>query len=60
VMLSRHAVKDIHQNFPLAICGHVHPPYIQIATFYVYDTTCVKLAPILRTLRMMSSYHIPV
>ena len=32
VMLSRDAVQDIHENFPLAICGHVHPPYIQVAT----------------------------
>jgi len=28
VMLSGDAVQDIHKNFPLAICGHVYPPYI--------------------------------
>jgi hypothetical protein len=32
VMLSRNAVQDIHENFPLAICGHVYPPYNQVAS----------------------------
>ena len=32
VVLSRDAVQDIHENFPLTICGHIHPPYVQVAT----------------------------
>jgi hypothetical protein len=34
VMLSRDAVQDIHKNFPLAICGHVCPPCIRVATLH--------------------------
>lgn len=28
VVLSGHAIQDIHQNFPLAVCGHVNSPYV--------------------------------
>jgi hypothetical protein len=32
VELSRHAVQDIHEHFPLAIGRHGHPPDVQVAT----------------------------
>jgi hypothetical protein len=32
VELSRHAVQDIHEHFPLAIRRHSHPPDVQVAT----------------------------
>jgi len=36
VVLSGHAVQDIHENFPLAICGHVNPPYVWFTTLHQY------------------------
>jgi hypothetical protein len=33
VMLSRNAVQNVHKNFPLAICGHVNPPYVWVTAF---------------------------
>jgi hypothetical protein len=32
VVLSRHAVQDIHKNFPLAIGSHSHPPDVRVVT----------------------------
>jgi hypothetical protein len=32
VELSRHAVQDIHQHFPLAIRRHGSPPDVRVAT----------------------------
>ena len=32
VELSRHAVQDIHQHFPLAIGRHGHPPHTPVAS----------------------------
>jgi hypothetical protein len=32
VELSRHAVQDIHEHFPLAISSHDHPPDASVAS----------------------------
>jgi hypothetical protein len=37
VELSRHAVQDIHENFPLAIGSHDHPPNVQVAISQTHE-----------------------
>jgi hypothetical protein len=58
-MLSGDAVQDIYQNFPLAICGHIDPPYISVGPYKTANNS-VKLSPILRISAMMSSAHVRV